>query len=389
MATVSDPGGPENGAQSDVVVFPAISALISLICAGLIARDALARPRPDKIAWVIAFAVFTVAAGAEVVGSLTDWTPTLARVYYLTGAVLVVGYLALGELYLLAGNRIHRYAPGAALLITAISASVVINAGIDEAMLASDGWEAIERGPALKALAIGINSVGTVIIVGGLIYSAWRFRKLGIHRNRMVGCLLIAVGTITVGLGGTLTRFGHREYLYIPMAIGVAIIFAGYLQTRKPHATSREPQAPSFKPQAEGDELRAVGYQPSSTVAVHENSSDGQKGTGLGPTNGYHPTPGETPAVDPAVAFIEARLRELDENALSELCRQWSVARPDADAFTRDQARLAWVLRQRLSAEGQTRFDALPVSIRLQVSELYHEVMQPQASSFEPQAHGL
>lgn len=345
-----------------MVVFPAVSALISLVCAGVIARDAIARPRPDKVAWTIAFAVFAVAAGAEVVGSLGDWTPTLVRVYYLAGAVLVVGYLALGELYLLAANRIQRFAPGATLLMSAIAATVVLNAKVDESRLAADGWEAIERGTALKALAIGINSVGTLVIVGGLIYSAWRFKRLGIHRNRMIGCLLIALGTITVGMGGTLTRLGQHEYLYIAMSAGVAIIFVGYLQTRRP-------QAPSSKLQGARDEPAAVSGQRSGAEL------NGVKRAGA---NGHHPAPA---GAGSGIDFIEARLRDLDETELSELCRVWSVPRTDADAFQREEARRAWALRSRLSADGQTRFDTLPVPVRIQVTEFFFEVMEPLAAS--------
>lgn len=373
MAAKFGPLGPVIGAPPDVVVFPAISALIALICAGLIVRDAISRPRPDKVAWTIAFVLFTIAAGAEVVGSVGEWSSALVRVYYLAGAVLVVGYLALGELYLLAENTIERFAPGAALLVTAVSATVVWNARIDETRLAADGWDAIERGPALKALAIGINSAGTLVIVGGLIYSAWRFKRLGSQRNRMIGCLLIALGTVTVGLGGTLTRLGRHEYLYIAMSIGVAIIFAGYLQTRKP-------QAPGFRPHAESDELSALSAQPSGSLAVGENGLAGKAAAEV-PSNGYHASPSRVEALDPGIAFIEARLRELDEDRLSELCRVWSVPRGEADAFSREDARRAWALRSRLSADGQARFDALPVAIRLQLTGLYHEVMQPRAPS--------
>jgi hypothetical protein len=50
----------------------------------------------------------------------------------------------------------------------------------------------------------------------------------------MIGCVLIAVGTLLVAAGGTLTRFGHQEYLYLGMSLGVGVIFAGYLQARRP-----------------------------------------------------------------------------------------------------------------------------------------------------------
>ena len=194
-----------------MVVFPIIATLISLACAVVVARDAWRRPKPDKVAWAIAFAVFAVAAGAEVAGSLAGWTPLLVRAYYLAGAVLVVGYLALGELYLLAPRRVEAIGPGAALLVTALAVTVVLDAPIDPARLERDGWEAIERGPALIALAASINALGTLILVGGALVSAWRFWRRGIHRQRMIGCLLIAGGTLLVATGGTLTRFGHRE----------------------------------------------------------------------------------------------------------------------------------------------------------------------------------
>ena len=95
-----------------MVALPLIVALLSLACALLLVVDAVKRPRPDQIAWAIAFGFFALAAGAEVAGDLVGWSATLARLYYLSGAVLVVGYLALGELYLLIGRRIDRFAPG-------------------------------------------------------------------------------------------------------------------------------------------------------------------------------------------------------------------------------------------------------------------------------------
>jgi hypothetical protein len=332
-----------------VVVFPAVSALISLVCVGIIARDAWTRPRPDKIAWAIAFTLFTIAAGAEVVGSIGSWTPTLARVYYLTGAVLVVWFLALGELYLLAASRIQRVAPGITLLVSAIAATLVLNAPVDETKLADDGWEAIERGTALTIMAIGINSLGSFIIVGGLVYSAIRFKRLGIQRYRMIGCLLIAAGTITVGMGGTLTRLGQHEYLYIAMAAGVAIIFAGYLQTRRPEVKkSQLADAPAPSP---AEAKASVGLRPASS-------------------NGHHPAP----ALDPALALIESKLVLGDVAGLAAFCAEWSVANRTTQAMERDEAKRAWALRLLLSDAAQVSFDALPVPQRLQLTELYYEV---------------
>src|SRR5262249_1010698 len=150
-----------------------------------------------------AFLVFTVAAGAEVLGQTAGWSANLARVYYLTGAVLVVGVLALGELYLLFPARMPAVTPGITLLVVAIAATTVWSAPIEASRLPVDGWRAIERGPFLVFLAAVINAGGTVVLAGGALYSAWRARAGGGSSSRAAGCVLIAAGTLVVAAGGT------------------------------------------------------------------------------------------------------------------------------------------------------------------------------------------
>lgn len=352
-----------------MVVFPAASAVISLACALVVAWDGWRRPKPDKVAWGIAFALFAASAGAEVVGALAGWTPALVRAYYLTGAVLVVGYLAVGELYLLAPRRMAAVGPGATLLVTAVAVAVVRDAPVDRARLASDGWKALEPGGTLLALTIGINSLGTVVVVGGALWSAWRFWKRRVQRHRAIGCVLIAVGTLLVASGGTLTRFGHREYLYIAMAAGVAIIFAGYLEARRSDVARAGDVARGRVPAGAG-------------VATATNGTVGHSATGGGGLvpltavmNGRRGD--ETGGRDPAVAFLEERFLPLDDAALAEAGRVWSVERVVVDRFGRAEARRVWALRLRLSTEGQVAFDAHGVAARLQLTELYHEVLAP------------
>ena len=197
-----------------MLVFPIIATLVALGCAGVVARDYIARPKPDKVAWLIAFVMFAGAAGLEVGGALAHWTPLMARVYYALGAVLVVGYLALGELYLLfpARRDLVDRAAGGLVALTALGISLVYRAPLD-AGVSEHGWHALRPGAGLLVLTIGINTVGTLILVGGLLYSAWRFRQRHTFRNRTLGCLLIAIGTLAVASGGTLTRLGSDQLL--------------------------------------------------------------------------------------------------------------------------------------------------------------------------------
>jgi hypothetical protein len=384
-----------------VILLPALSALIAFGCVAVIARDALRRTTPDRIAWIIAFATFGIAATAEVIGDTAGWTAPLARLYYLTGAVLVVGYLALGQLYLLFPDRIRKVAPGVALLVTAVSASTVWGAPIDRSRLAADGWDAITRTTGLTLLAVSINSVGTLILLGGLVYSAIRFKRSGRHRNRMIGCLLIALGTLAVAMGGTLTRFGSEQYLYIAMSIGIGLIFAGYgwMKRREGAETRRR--------EGDGEQARRrAGEQPGrkgakvgsptphfnpSAVSFGEASlsQPGVSTPGSPATNPFETTLRETgnekreTSRNPGIAFIETRLHSLTDGALAEECRVWSVPAREIDAFNRAEARRVWSFRNRLTPEGQLAFDERPASLRLQLTELYFEVMTAEIAAVD------
>ena len=363
-----------------MIVFPILSAVISALCAVVIAGDARRRPRSDKLAWAFAFVMFALAAGADAAGRSLGWEPWLARLYYATGPALVVGYLALGELFLLFPFAMRRFGPGVALLLTAVWVSLVIGAPIDAARLPEEGWEAIERGPTIVVMGIAINSLGTAIIVGGLGYSIWRFRRLPSFRHRMIGCALIALGTLVVAAGGSLTRLGHYEYLYIAMAVGVSLIFAGVLWTRRPEAATAPVPADATEDAVEAVEPALVGASAANGRANGRAALDGE----------HEATPFRvetTPSdSDDAIQFIEEVLLPLGDGTLMARCTEWSVPADDRAAFSREEARLAWCLRCRLSPDARRRFDAHGVPARRQLAVLWAEVLTPTTDGAVPRA---
>lgn len=334
-----------------MIVFPAVAAVVAFACAVVLALDTLRRPKPERAIWTVAFAVFALAAGAEVVGGLGGWSPTLTRIYYLAGAVLVVGFLALGELYLLAPRRMPAVTPGLTLLVVAIAVTAVWTAPIDERMLRSHGWEAIERGPLLVAVAVAVNAGGTLVLIVGALSSAWRLRDSAHLRRRALGCIGIALGTVIVAAGGTLTRFGHREYLYIAMAIGIVVIFAGVLLTR-------------------GGGARHATESPVTGLAHAEEESH-RRGR-LIPLPQRHPASARTK--DAGIAFIVGTLLPLPDQEIADACRSWSATAFAGNTLTRQQARQVWALRLTLPEESRERFDALPLAVRAQLGELRDEV---------------
>lgn len=325
-----------------MIVFPIFSTLISLLCAVVLLRDQVRRPRPDKLVWSIAFLMFALAAGADAFGRSYGWSENLARLYYATGPALVVMFLAIGELYLLFPRVMGRFAPGVTILLSAIWVTTVLGASIDRSRLDEEGWEAIDRGPAMVALTIAINSIGTSIIVGGLLWSIWTFWKSGTHRQRMIGCALIAVGTIVVGLGGTLTRLGHYEYLYIAMSGGVTLIFGGVLWTRRPD------ERVAKGPTRDVTEVASMVSRPMSQLAVTDSG---------------------------ALGFVGHQMLLMDDAEIDRFCTEWSVPRDERTAFDRSEARRAWAFRRSLTDDARRRFDTVSVPARRQIVVLFDEVL--------------
>lgn len=331
-----------------MVFFPIVSSLLAALCAIVIGRDALRRPRADKRAWFIAFLLFAVAAGADAWGRELGWSEPLARLYYATGPALVVAFLAIGELYLLFPRKMGRFAPGGAILLTAAWMTLVLDAPVDAARLQTDGWEAIDRSGALRVMAIAINSVGTTIIVGGLLWSVWRYRATRMRRNRMIGCVLIVTGTLSVAMGGTLTRFGQYEYLYIAMSIGIALIFAGVVWTRRPDmAIARN----------EGSSVAGFSTTPlAARIAVPPVAPSGETA--------------------PELSFLAEKTLQLAGDDLRAWLASWSVAMEVDPVMSRRDARQAWRLRKELPPAGRARFDEMTVPERRALVQLAAEVLQ-------------
>jgi hypothetical protein len=73
----------------------------------------------------------------------------------------------------------------------------------------------------------------------------------------------------------------------------------------------------------------------------------------------------------------------MSDAELSEECRVWSVPALDVDAFNRAEARRVWAFRNRLTPVGQSAFDTRPAALRLQLAELYFEVLAPEIAAVD------
>ena len=246
------------------IVLPGAAAGLCVVLAWSMLRRFAARRRLHELIWGATFGAFGLAAGAEAYAGVFGWTPALVRLYYLAGASLSVGFLALGTLVLLVPRRIALVALGVVLVQSAFMVFLVLRSPVDPEAVRVAGWSALGRDGSLRALALTINVLGTLIVLLGTFGSAYAQWASG-GGSRAFGVLLIGLGTLTVAAGGSLTRFGHH-LLYGPMVLGLLLIFAGYRRVTSPggHASVTsanrtsdvEPERVSTDASIRGEEAR-------------------------------------------------------------------------------------------------------------------------------------
>ncbi|MEO8286758.1 MAG: hypothetical protein ABI670_10030 [Chloroflexota bacterium] len=193
--------------------------------------------RPHELTWGFAFLLFAVASACQVYADvLGHWTDASARIFYLTGGILNVGFLGVGTVYLLFSRRLANASLAIMVVFSVISAFVVFNVPVDAAALQIDpGYKAVVAVSSTpRILAALSNAIGSILVIGGALWSGLVFWRKRIMKQRMIGVFLIAAGTLIVALGGTilgLTGLKNPEYHYVGMVVGVIVMFVGYLQS--------------------------------------------------------------------------------------------------------------------------------------------------------------
>lgn len=123
---------------------------------------------------------------------------------------------------------------GTALAAYAISQGILTN---PSELTETEGWRALGRTRGIKTGAFSLNVIGSFILIIGAIQSAISLFKKHIMREIAIGNILIAFGVLVVASGGTLgglLGLGGQAAISGPMAIGVTIMFLGFLKTGRP-----------------------------------------------------------------------------------------------------------------------------------------------------------
>jgi cytochrome bd-type quinol oxidase subunit 2 len=203
----------------------------------------LRRRRPHDQAWSVSLALFAVGAGALWWAETRGWSLATFRIFYLAGAVLNVPWLALGTVYLLAGKGVGDRVRWWLVLLSGLSAGIVLFAPTRAGVSGKDlPTGKVVFGVAPRVLAAVGSGLAAMVIVVGALWSVYRLARhreparAGVRRvassagQLVVGNLLIALGTLVLSASGTVAgRLGKDTAFALTLLIGIAVLFAGFL----------------------------------------------------------------------------------------------------------------------------------------------------------------
>jgi len=215
--------------RSPVLFVPIVTTVLALVFTVALTSRFRAKGGQHLLWWAIGTATYGLGTATEASVTLFGWHEALFRLWYISGALLGGAPLAQGTVYLLLSRR-------TADRLTALLVSVIAIAAV--CVLASPlHYELVEAhrlsGRVLvwswtRAFSPFINTYAFVFLVGGAVLSAWRYARRAETAHRATGNALIAVGALLPGIGGTFTRFGHTEVLYVTEFLGLCLLWAGY-----------------------------------------------------------------------------------------------------------------------------------------------------------------
>ncbi|MHB8573984.1 MAG: hypothetical protein ACYDCQ_01505 [Dehalococcoidia bacterium] len=245
-----------------------LATIVTFVFAGAVLRQHLRRPRLYRLIWALALLFYGVATLVQFLAETGGWSLALFRLWYLSGGLLTAAYLGQGTACLLLGRRTSRFLLLLLIFATVWSVwrtatvSLTLHAILPPAGRVSPNAAGLPGD--LRALAALLNIYGTLLLIGGAVWSAVVYWDRMLDKRRAAGyralsTLLIAGGSLVVAAAGSLETLGHGEYLYAAEIVGISIIFVGFLRSqeafplvapRLQHPADVAPAAPVASPAA-------------------------------------------------------------------------------------------------------------------------------------------
>jgi len=210
---------------------PIITTLVTIPFTIILFRHWRKKPEALYVMWwAIGVLTYGVGTLTESLTTLVGWHLPIFKAWYISGALLGGAPLAQGSIYLLMKRKTaHMLTVGLVATVCIASVFVLLSpvnmAAVEVHRLSGSVFE----WQWVRAFSPFINTYALIFLVGGAFWSAFKYKSAGDEfRGRYVGNILIAVGALLPGIGGTATRAGYVEVLYVTELIGLSLIWLGY-----------------------------------------------------------------------------------------------------------------------------------------------------------------
>jgi len=179
--------------------------------------------------WMMGVLCYGLGTLTESIVGIYQWSEPVFKAWYILGALLGGFPLAQGSVYLIFQRRTANIMMYVVMSIIVIASVLVLLSPIDFSLVEPTRltgkvlvWKNV------RLITPFVNIYAFIFLVGGAVYSAYRYSKDNQFRSRFAGNVLIAVGGLLPGIGGSFTKFGYTEVLYVTELMGIILIYMGY-----------------------------------------------------------------------------------------------------------------------------------------------------------------
>lgn len=189
--------------------------------------------------WTLGVFTFGFGTATESINALFGWSEINFRLWYISGALLGGFPLAQGSVYLLMSQRFATRSAWIVLVIVAIASCCVMSSPVQ----LPNGFDGTLSGKILswqwvRYFSPFINLYSFIFLVGGAVYSAIYYARQLDKQKRFLGNIFIALGALLPGIGGSFTRAGYVNVLFVTELIGLLLIYAGYQVIKRDKSVS-------------------------------------------------------------------------------------------------------------------------------------------------------
>lgn len=209
---------------------PILTTLLTIPFAAVLYRHWRRKPEALYLAWwTLGVVTYGIGTFTESLTTLLGWHEWIFRAWYVSGALMGGAPLAQGTVYLFFSRKTAHRMTAVLVAFISLAAAFVVLSPINEALVEAHRLSGqVLEWSWVRAFSPFINTYAVIFLVGGAAWSAWKYRRDGASRRRMWGNVFIAVGAILPGVGGSFTRMGYVEVLYVTELMGLLMIWLGY-----------------------------------------------------------------------------------------------------------------------------------------------------------------